>query len=236
MNRQDHDKQKLDEATSNRLAAFGRRDVDVSSLQQRVQTALDEQAEQTPHAATPYKLRGTARPTWFRPAMAMAAMLAIAAAVFFGFGLNNPPSASAAVLELSALHDDIAAGRIALTPASSVQEANRWIVDQMASAPTLPEKLANARIQSCCLANVQGELAAVALLRVDETPVTLVVARAPDFGMRSGDTIVIDGQTFYGHHTEHARMVMANHGDRWMCVMGDRSYQELAEIAAGIDF
>ena len=41
---------------------------------------------------------------------------------------------------------------------------------------------------------------------------------------------------FHGHEKSGIPMMMANRGDRWLCVMGDLDYQQLADIAAKIDF
>jgi len=106
-------------------------------------------------------------------------------------------------------------------------------------ARLLPEEMQGARVQSCCLRAVQGDL--VALVVLDDggpgTPsVSLVVAQAPEFAHEMGTVIEIDGRRFFGHELNGVRMMMANIGDRWLCVMGDRSYEALAQIAAEARF
>jgi hypothetical protein len=51
-----------------------------------------------------------------------------------------------------------------------------------------------------------------------------------------GTVIEIDGRRFFGHELNGVRMMMANIDDRWLCVMGDRSYEDLAQIAAEARF
>lgn len=243
MNPETPRKMKVEEAIVKRLAAFGQREVDISRLEERVRAALNaegglppESTEQDPEQQGPPSL---ARLTWLRPAMGLAAMLAVAVALLFAFNFN-PPQASASDFDLSQLHEDIASGRLELQPVTTIEDANRLISDQIATAPALPDRLANARVQSCCLTDVQAELAAVALLQVNETPVTLVVARAENFGVHDGHRdaymLEVNGKTLHGHMNNGTRMVMANQGDLWLCVMGEMDYPQLAEVAAGIDF
>lgn len=238
MNPEEPDKTKVESAISNRLAAFGQREVDTSRLEERLRVALEEESaarsisdEQEDRETPP-----VARLSWLRPAMGLAAMIAVAAALLFAFNFN-PPNATASAVELSKLHEDIASGQLDLKPYATIEDVNLGIIDQVANAQVLPDELANARVQSCCLTDVQGELAAVALLYVNDTPLTFVVARAQDFGAHGeGHQFEIDGRMFHGHEKSGIPMMMANRGDRWLCVMGDLEYQQLADIAARIDF
>ncbi|MEZ6190724.1 MAG: hypothetical protein R3C45_05470 [Phycisphaerales bacterium] len=226
----------LDDPTSRRLARLGHRRVDTSRLEAKLNAALTgrpaEKHTDSPDkdAAPVYTIRH-----WLRPVMTAAAAIALAFALFLAMNTGTP-QASAAVLELSQLHQDLVAGKIELNTVTSTEEANRWIATQRASAPDLPDHIAGARVQSCCLTDVHGELVAVAVLDDAGLPVTLVVAKAPRFAMEMGTRIEIDGKQFFGHELNGIRMMMANQDDRWLCVMGDRSYDQLARIAAGIEF
>jgi hypothetical protein len=223
----------LDAATARRLAKLGRREVDVTRLQQRLAKSLDADAtadESRAGGRAPYRFS-----RWVSPAAGVAALLAVAFILLLTFG-TQPPQASAAVVELAQLHEDIVSGRVPMESVASVAEANDWIAAQRASAPSLPAHLADARVQSCCLADVSGELVAVALLRDERTTATLVVAEAPNFAHVMGTIIEIDGRTFFGHELNGTRMMMANDGDRWLCVMGDATYEQLAAIAAAVVF
>ena len=164
-----------------------------------------------------------------------AAALALIVTLFITLNTNTP-QASAAVLELSQLHHDLIAGKLDLNTVTSIAEANQWIAEQRESAPDLPGHIAGARVQSCCLANVQGELVAVAILEDNGSTVTLVVAQAPNFAMGMGTRVEIDGKHFFGHELNGVHMMMANQNDRWLCVMGNHSYESLAKIAGSIKF
>lgn len=225
----------LDAALARRLARFGDRPVATENLERRLDAAfasLDDEAE-APAAPGPPPLDRLAR--WLQPAAGVAAMLALVAALFVVFS-TSPPTASAAVMDLAELHHHVKAGRFALPTASSLAAVNRSIAEQRGGRVLLPEEMEGARVQSCCLRNMQGDLVALAVLDDGGPSVSLVVARAPEFAHEMGTVIEIDGRRLFGHELNGIRMMMANIEDRWLCVMGDRSYEALAQIAAEARF
>lgn len=211
----------LDAATSRRLAQLANRPVDTTSLEQKLAATLNKPA-QPPNR-------------WWSAAMGLAASVVLAGSIFFAV-MHSGTRAEATMIELSQLHHDMVSGELPLTPVDSIDEANAWIAAQSQTSPRLPRHLTSARVRSCCLADVHGELVAVAMLKTDTAVVTLVVAEAPTFAHEMGTVIEIGGRRFFGHKTNGIQMMMANQGDRWLCVMGDRSAEALAEIAAGIHF
>lgn len=236
MNNEHNHQEALDAATARRLALLGERATDTTGLEDKLNAAFadDDTTHKTTHHIThndqPLPIRH-----WLRPAASIAAAIALAVTLFVAIGTNTP-QASAAVVELSQLHRDIVSGHIPLSPVTSATEANEWIASQQATAPALPEQLAGTRVQSCCLTEVRGKLAAVAVLQDANATVTLVVAEAPGFAHEMGTLIEIDGRRFFGHELNGTRMMMANQGDRWLCVMGDLTYDQLANLAAKIEF
>lgn len=225
MDSEQSQRDRFDGATARRLAKLGGRAVDTSALEARLDAAL--MSEPGP--------RAQGRRRWLSPLVGLAASLLVVAGVFFVVS-STGNEVKATVLELSQLHTDILAGRVALTPVGSVEEANAWIARQNAGGPELPRHLADARVQSCCLADVRGELVAVALLEVDDAMLTLVIAEAPGFAHEMGTVFEIDGRRYFGHELRGVRMMMANRGDRWLCVMGDADYAKLAELASRVAF
>ncbi|MEM6259836.1 MAG: hypothetical protein AAGI37_16290 [Planctomycetota bacterium] len=227
------DRDALDEATATRLAKLGQRAPDVCRFEQRLAEALKAQAEEVPNEldkAQPYRIAH-----WLRPVAGIAAAIAIVLTLFVVTG-TNPPTASASVVELSQLHADMVSGRVALTPAGSVAEVNASIASQLINGTALPSDLAGTRVQSCCLTDVQGDLVALAMLRDGDTLATLVVAEAPNFAHQMGIVIEIDGKTYFGHELNGINMMMANQEDRWLCVMGHTTFEDLAQIAADVRF
>jgi hypothetical protein len=223
-----------DAALARRLARLGDQPVPTESLERRLDAAfasLDEPATINPSGPPPiYRLT-----RWLQPAAGVAAMLALVVALFFVFS-TSPPSASAAVVDLAELHHYVEEGRFALPTASSMAAVNQSIAEQRNGRVLLPEEMQGARVQSCCLRDVQGDLVALAVLDDGGPSVSLVVAQAPEFAHEMGVVIEIDGRRFFGHELNGIPMMMANIEDRWLCVMGDRSYEALAQIAAEARF
>lgn len=228
--------EQLDEATSRRLARLGQQPAATDRLERRLDDAFAAfGADNGQVASQPSQERPSILYQWVRPAAAIAAVLVVALTLVIAVSTPSQP-ASATAIELSQLHHELVEGSLPLVPVRTINEANAWIASQNASAPALPGNLAGTRVQSCCLVDVQGELAAVAVLNDGRGVVTLVVAEAPDFAHEMGTVIEIDGRRFFGHELNGVRMMMANDGDRWLCVMGDRSEEELAAIASGVEF
>jgi len=226
MNPHSEQHEHLDSATSQRLAKLGQQPIDTSALEKRLDAAMSE----SPAEPLTLHLR-----RWLSPVAGVAASLLIVVGLYLAIS-SGGGQAQAAIVELSQLHHDIVAGRIPLTPAETVEQANTWIADQAESAPQLPADLGQVRVQSCCLADVQGDLVAVAVLQVDKELITLVVAEAPNFAHEMGTVIEIDGRRYFGHELNGVNMMMANLGDRWLCVMGDLGDERLSEIAAEVRF
>ncbi|MAE60706.1 MAG: hypothetical protein CMJ49_05025 [Planctomycetaceae bacterium] len=212
----------LDAATAKRLTQLGQRPVDTAALENRLQAAL---------APPPPTARTDGR-RWLSPIAAMAAAVMLAAGLLFTVLQND---SSAAVLELSQLHHDLITKHLA-TPVQNVAEANAWIAQQEVAGPALPGDMSEVRVQSCCLADVQGDLVAVVVMQYQRTLVTLVVADAQQFAHRMGRAIERDERELFSHQVNGVQMVMANHDDRWLCVMGDLSDDQLADLAAEIQF
>jgi len=223
-----HAHDRLDEATSRRLARLGKRPVDTARLEARLAEAMSAESPRTVQAHRPVR-------RWLAPAAGMAAAALIALSLIVAFQAGTP-RAVAAPVELARLHHDLIEGRLAVQPVSTLDEANAWIARQAADTPALPDTAPGARVQSCCLANVTGRLVAVALLDDGGDTVTLVVAEARDFAMQMGTPHVRNGREMFSHEVNGVPMMMANVGDRWLCVMGDLPEDRLADIAGGVRF
>jgi len=220
---------RLDRATHRRLARLGERPIDTARLEARLNDALAAPAaEPTPRCS--YVLR-----RWLAASAGLAAALLVMLSVVVAFQ-SGTPTAQAAPIELARLHHDMVAGRLAVQPVVSVEQANAWIARQSADAPALPEAAAEVSVQSCCLTEVTGELVAVVRLDDGGHAVTLVVAEAEGFAMRMGTRYLVNGREVFGHAVDGVPMVMANIDDRWLCVMGDVPEARLAEIAGGVRF
>jgi hypothetical protein len=235
--RPDVDLNDQDAALARRLARLGDKPVSTERLEARLNAAIasiEGELAAADQSDTSSKYRFS---HYLRPALGLAAMIALVVTLLFMF-TNSPTTASAAVVDLAQLHHDVEAGRYALPTASSMADVNRILAEQRSGRVPLPESMQGVRVQSCCLRDVQGDLIAVVLLKesVDQPAVSLVLAQAPTFAYEMGESIEIQGRTYFGHDLNGIRMMMANTDDRWLCVMGDRSDEALAEIAASAKF
>ena len=241
-------------AVADRLGRLGRRPLDTHRLEQRLKAALagdtadgvadapavpsDTPSQAHPASRGPLRRESGCRSVWIRPMMGCAATLALAAGLLFAVAAYMP-TASAAPLRLTELHRQAEAGAVALPTAASMHAVNQALREQRAGRRVLPAALQHATVQSCCLVGVQGDLVGMAVLNGDAAgapPLSLVVARAADFAHPMGERFEVDGRSFFGHKLDGVPMVMANRGDRWLCVMGERSYVDLARIAADAEF
>lgn len=225
-----------DAALARRLAQLCQKPVDTQRLEHRLDAAfasLDDADQSDASSSMPPPAYRLGR--WLQPVAGLAAVLALAATLFFVF-FTSPPTASAAVVDLSQLHRHVEEGRFAIPIGASINAVSQLIAEQRGGTLVLPEPMRGARVQSCCLAGVQADLIALAVFKDGGPTVSLVVAQAPDLAHEMGTVIEIDGRRFFGHELNGVRMMMANEGDRWLCVMGDRPYEALAQIAAGVRF
>jgi hypothetical protein len=167
------------------------------------------------------------RAPWWRIAAALVLVAAVALATL-------RPASSAVAVELTDLHRDVVAGRLQLTSVDTVDAANAWIARQDADGPALPDFAADLRVRSCCLAEVEGTLVAVALLRDVGEDITLVVADAPRVAHPMGTRHVVDGRSIFTHRMNGLNMATWSAAGRWVCVMGEAGSARLVEIAAAV--
>ncbi len=226
----------LDAATARRLAKLAGHDPDISALKQKLDAALAQSDIKERYPTEPTRnTRSYPFHRYLKPITSLAAVLALTLTALWLVNLNTP-SATAAAIDLVQLHRDITAGRIAMVPVRSTEQANRWIASQQADAPALPKSINADAVRSCCLTDVQGRLVAVALIRHGQADVTLVVAEAPGFAVPMGKTYRIHDRTLHAHEIDGINMVMTSRDNRWLCVMGDLDQDSLADLAAQIEF
>lgn len=216
---------RLEVATSHRLARLAGRPVDTASLERRLASAIEE----PPASASPpvWLLR------WSRPAQAAAAVVLL---VLVGWMLTQQESSAiAAPAELAQIHRQMIAGDLETTPVMSIEAANAAISGQWESAPAIPQA-PGAQVMACSLHLVQGARLAVVRLEYNDAVVKLAVAHARDIQSPGGRQVERGGQRFVLHEHEGVTMAMTRHGDRWLCVMGELPEQKLLELAGGIVF
>ena len=232
MNHNDaHDR--LDQATSARLAKLAARPVDTSRLESRLEAALREAAVEDAASTQPdYVLVAWQR--WWRPITSAAAAILIVVTIgWLALGGGTSP-AMAAPAELAQIHYDVANGLTPHLKVSSAEEANQLLADQsngVVPVPKLPGVM-----MSCCLHQHADITLTCALIERDGQLITVAIADGAKLHSPHGKTITRGNRQFIAHTANGINMVMAHEGDRWLCVMGEVDFEQLADVAAAIKF
>lgn len=226
MNEKHDDKQeRLDQATSRRLAKLGQRPVDTAALERRLEPLWSRPQPSTRTYA------------WWRQARPpLAAAAAIGMLVLVGWLVFHTATAPAIAepAEVSQLHHQMLTSHLDVEPVEDIEAANRVIAEQWVDAPRLPDVSLPAR--GCCLHQLGGKRVAAVQLDHPAGDVTMAVARSRDLTIPEGREVEHGGQRLTVHDHGGVTMVMARHEGRWLCVMGELPEQELIEIASRVVF
>jgi hypothetical protein len=223
----------LDRATSARLAKLASRPVDTSRLERRLETAMREVAVEGGVSAPSPAARMAWR-RWWRPVTsAAAAILIITAIGWLALDVGTSP-AMAAPAALAQIHFDVAKGLAPHLEVSSVDEANQLLADQSNGVVPIPELPGT--LKSCCLHPLAGTTLTCALIERDGQLITVAIADGATIRSPHGKTITRGDRQFIAHTANGINMVMAFKGDRWLCVMGDTSTEQLLDVAARITY
>lgn len=220
---------RLDRATSHRLARLAARPVDVSRLGDRVSAGMSELGE--PSAAPVLPVR---RQRWWGPILSAAAAVVIVGAVGLVLLGRGGSQAMAAPAELAHLHAMLAGGSLPNLRVASVDEANRLLADQRRGAVPMPE-LPGA-MMSCCLREHAGTTLTCALIERHGLLISVAVADGERMHSPEGRLVRVGGREFVHHTDGDVEMVMTQRDGRWLCVMGRATPQALAEVASQIRF
>jgi len=223
-NREDYER--LDGATTARLARLAARPVDTSCLERRLAAVM---AAETEPASSTLPLVWQ---RWWRPITSAAAAILIAVTLgWLVLGGGTSP-AMAAPAELAQVHFDVTNGLAPRLKVASVAEANQLLADQSNGVVPVPEL--PGIMKSCCLAPHAGTTLTCALIEREGRLITVAVADGAKLHSPHGRTILRDGRRFTAHTANGINMVMAHEGDRWLCVMGEADFEQLTEVAAAI--
>jgi hypothetical protein len=214
----------IERATRARLARLARIPVDLAQARAELSRLIERESE--PAGRMGRRWRGW--PTW----TSLAASIVIAAIVFLVLS-GTGSAVYAAPAEMVRLHRDMVNGQAPAIPVGNIDEARRVIGRDWPDAPSLPSVQESAdNVHACCLKGVQSRRVACVLLRRNDVPVTVVVAKARDFRSADGSETTIDGRKYIVQSRDGIRMVMTRRGDRWMCFMGELPEDELVRLAS----
>ena len=231
-NNDDHDR--LDTATSARLARLGARPVDTTGLQRRLEQAMAGQV--MPGRRSAAGLESPSLPAawrrWWRPITSAAAAILIAVTIGWLALDGGTSSAMAAPAELAQIHYDVANGLAPHLKVSSVEEANQLLADQSNGVVPVPEL--PGVMMSCCLHPHAGTTLTCALIERDGQLITVAIANGAKLHSPQGKTLTRGSRRFIAHTANGINMVMAHEHDRWLCVMGEVDFEQLADVAVDI--
>jgi hypothetical protein len=224
--KQPNPQDRLDRATSGRLAKLASRPVDTSELERRLEQALGNDIAQEP-VKTALRLQA-----WWRPITAAAAAILIVVTIGWLALDGGASPAMAAPAELAQIHFDVAKGLSPHLEVTSVEEANQLLAKQsngMVPVPELP-----GAIRSCCLHQHASTTLTCALIDLDGQLITVALADGAKLHSPPGKTITRDGRMFIAHTANGINMVMTTEGNRWLCVMGEVTSEQLVDVAINI--
>ena len=224
---------RLDRATSERLAKLATRPVDTSRLEQRLEAAMCEAIVEDAASTQPI-VRIAAWQRWWRPVTSAAAAILIVVTIGWLALDGGTSPAMAAPAELAQIHYDVANGLAPYLKVSSVDEANQLLADQSNGVVPVPEL--PGVMMSCCLHQHAGTTLTCALIERDGQLITVAIADGAKLHSPHGKTMTRGGRQFIAHTANGINMVMAHEGDRWLCVMGEVDFEQLVELAAAIKF
>lgn len=229
----------LDRATGERLSRLRTMPVDTSRLKRSLASIVPAPSVES-SSAQPFRLR--------LPRAVAAGFLALAITVvaIILSTTGGPVLASAA--QMVAVHNDIVAGRVAVTRVDSIDAANRALAALSPRSPTLPAiaSIAStqqaqppaAHVMACCMRSVKDKNLACVLLMRDGVPVTMSVAAADDMRSQTtgGERVERGGVTYHVQVVDHLTMVACERDGRWVCLIGELPAMELMDLSAGLRF
>ena len=233
MRNNDHD-DRLDSATSARLARLGARPVDPTGLERRLDRASAAEVGSASTAAPKDRSMPAAWRHWWRPVTSAAAAIVIVVTIGWLALDGGTSPAMAAPAELAQIHYDVANGLAPHLKVSSVEQANQLLADQSTGAVPVPELPGD--MTSCCLHQHAGTTLTCALIERDGQLITVAIADGAKIHSPHGKSITRGGRKLIAHTTNGINMVMIHQNDRWLCVMGEVNFDELADVAERIIF
>lgn len=229
---------RLDQATSARLAKLARCHVDTSRLEQSLKLTMSLVMEDAPAATTsPTTPRSSDAlrmlcQRWWRPLSTSAAAILIALTIGWLVLGNNTSQAMAAPADLAQIHYDVAHGLSPHMNVSTVAQANAMLAKQSNDHIPLPQ--VPGQLQSCCLHHLQGTIMTCAMIKDQGHLITIAMADSKKMRSPKGQIVQRDGRTFITHHVNGINMVMEDQIGRWLCVMGETPFEQLINVAIDI--
>ena len=221
-------RERLDEATSRRLAKLGAVPFDTSELR----AAVDA------HIQTPAQGSGRTRRLklgWLSPMRAVAASLIVLGLIMALVISSSTGPVLASAERLAHIHEEVLAGTGHSSQVDSFDGAKAALAAKWPGGPAVPE-LPKDHVVSCCIHTMGRKRIACVSFTTDGVPVTMAVAEAANVKLRGSETLTVGNITYHVQSQEGINMVMTKRDGRWVCLMGKLPVSRLAELAGSLRF
>ena len=120
------------------------------------------------------------------------------------------------------------------TPINTIAEARSALVRKWPDSPPLPDEPSGMKPMSCCVHDVGRRQMACITFMVEGKAVMLALAPAKDVRSPHGTEMKIGNSTFLTGSSDGVNMVMAQRDGTWMCLMGEMTFERLAELSESL--
>ena len=221
MNQQESYAGRLDLAVAARLRKLRGLPVDTSRLERRLKAQLRPERPM---------LIGLLRPI-SAVAASVAILLVIAGVLLTGW--SGQVQASPA--QMAQFHQDIIENRVPVTKVESIDQASQVLAEQWPQTPDLPQA-PQAHVMACCMTSIYDKRLACVLLKSQDTPITMSVAKASDMRLPRGPTVTRSGVRYHLQSSANLNMVSAERDGRWICLIGESPSDRLIDLAEKFQF
>jgi hypothetical protein len=177
---------------------------------------------------------------WFSPRAfrAVAAGIVLAGAVAAAVLLATAGGAAlASPAQVARMHEELVAGQAPAVRVDSIEAANRVLSGgaDHPPFPDLPDMPAD-HVMACCMRSVKDKKVACLLMKRDDVPVSLMVARSRDVRAPTSAVISRRGASYRVQSMGDLNMVMTERNDRWVCLVARLPAERLMDIADQLKF
>ncbi len=165
----------------------------------------------------------------------MAALLAMAAVIAAALLASSGGAVMASGAQLMQVHEDVVSGRTAVMQVDSIEQANAALQKQWGAAPALPQA-PEQQVMACCMKHIKNKRVACVLLKRQDVPVTLTVAKASELCCPKSAMTMRGGIAYHVESTKDLNMVMTQREGRLICLVGALPAEELMEMAGKLTF
>ncbi len=207
----------LDEATRVRLSQLRSMPIDMSKLKDAIRTQIPQREV----------LESRRQRWWLGPRGAIAASIGLVGLLIVLVIASSAGPVYASADQLASLHQ--ATVRSAM-PMGSMSTACDWLASQLPDTPEMPNILLD-KVPACCVGHIGRKPLGCMVMDVDNTSVTLAIARAGEFKTNPDGSIERDGVHYGIQSSGGVQIVTFARDGRWHALIGVLPAERLVEFA-----